>query len=435
MSWEVGSSAGLDVVYDAYVLLRKIREYPRDSADGYVLDSGAVDPAGSTGTALDDFSDAEGEVVYYALFARRTSDSLYYSVAVAYAQKTDLNFGDVSKSFFPQVWQKNRPMVDFTNPRAMREVLLDPAFGEVESLVKVLPRSMDVDECGPLALNGLGSYYKWPLSPLLDLVDSRDLLKELPALLRQKGQAAVSAYLLEAVSGLTCAVQQWKECQAVSSSFGGAENMRDYELLIVGVGDGINAAFSYVPSQDEFEPATVEVSDGTTEIVDDGDGNLVLESDMATPCGTCVYSGAGISIDAVFPSPPAAGTCVWLKYYYPSSSFDSEDPETVTRFGYLGDRAKRSFSVSPGASPASAAAYLYLEVEVGEEGVLTCSEREYLKMYVDDVKRKLEVFWPLFGSTRFVLTDRVVVSAPMDGILANLPLEERTPIEERAMRR
>lgn len=424
LEWSVGSAVTLDVEYDAYKLVRKTREYPRSESDGYELDSGVISVLGSTGTYVDDIADDEGTIIYYVLFCKRVSDSQYYDVAVAYCQKTQLHFGDKSKNFYPLKFQKEYAMTDFTNPMAFKLCLIDPVFGEVESLIKSMAVNFDIDEADPKALAGLAAKLNWNLSPLMDLIDFREQLKDLLENMRRRGQVGMSLELLEEISGLKCAVQQFKHCQLVSMSVDEDEDMMNYELDEIGVGDDVTQVFNYSASH-EIERCTVRILDDTGDqvIVDDGDGALYLESSPGTPCGTVTYAGIP-AIAASFPTPPVTGDTVWMYHEYMSGATDITDDETITRMLYLGDRMKRTRSLNKRLSWVAARVYLYLNLEVGEEGVTTFEEKEYLKLYVDDIKRKLRKFWPVFGVSDFYFTDRVVVSAPLDDYAGNLPLEQ-----------
>lgn len=426
LSWEVGASAALDVQYDAYRLVRKLREYPRDENDGYLLDSGAVLVIGSSGNYVDDFEDEEGAVVYYALFCNRSlGGSGYYPVAAAYSSKTKLHYDDLSYAMLPLEFQKDQPMVDFSSPQVFQKCLLEPALGEVQSLVKTMGVNGDLRWADPKALNGLGMLYGWPLSPLMDLEDFRDQLESLVAKLRQKGQVEMSLDLLSEVAGLDAFAQKWIDCQDVSLEPEDKLFMWNYELDEFGEGDGVTKNFTFTPSED-VEPGTIRVYDDTESqvIVDDGEGNLYLESSPATGCGTCVYSGAGKTIAAQFPSAPAMNDTVWAYHMFRSTDWDVDDAEVTTRYGYLGDRIKRSQAGASGLSPAAVSVFLHLYTELGEELADSFAKDEYLKIYVDDVKRKMKRFWPLFGETTVYLTDRFVVTASADDYAAHLPLEE-----------
>ena len=426
LEWEVGGSAALTVQYDAFKLVRKLREFPRDDTDGYVLDSGAISVLGTSGTHLDEFVDEEGAVVYYTLFCNRSlGGSGYDPVAIAYSNKTQLNFDDISPSILPLLFQLDQPMTDFANPQVFQQCLLEPALGEVESLVKTMKNNLDPRWADPRGLNGLGQLYGWPVSPLMDLEDFRDQLEDLVDTLRQKGQVGVSTALLEEVAGLELEVQKWIDCQDVSVESEDMMFMWNFERDVFDVGDALTTNFTFTPTED-MEPASVYIylDSGSQAIMDDGEGNLYLESNPSTACGTCVYSGVGRTVAAQFPAAPALGDNVWAYHLFRSTDWDITDPEAITRYGYVGDRVKRTQSRTAHLSPAALAVFLYLNLDTGEEGVTSFAKDEYLKIYVDDVKRKLGRFWPLFGVSDFYLTDRVVITASADDYAAHLPLEE-----------
>lgn len=253
------------------------------------------------------------------------------------------------------------------------------------------------------------------------LTDFRVQVKALVANYWNKGQALMEHDLLEEISQLPVEIEEWHDNIEVLNE---AEAQTTYEKTVVGVGDGVTAAFNY-DGDFAILPYTVEVTDGVTTLSDTaGDGTLYTDETIPVAAGTVTYATGVVA--AVFPAGhiPAMGTSVWVTYDFHKGFTDLDDPETQTRVGYLGDRCLYGVSQRRNSRQSGVAlsVYFMLHIEVGEEGVFTFSGG-YDKVYVDDIIRKADVIWPAFGNTEFVFVDRSIVAFDIEDYTAHLPVE------------
>ncbi len=407
-------------LYDAYVIRRKEIEFPTSETNGWGIDSGAV-AGGLTLTLLDDEGIVDGVVYYYTLFLRLAVGGTYIIAGQAYCMGLVPEFTSVSDDIVPDALQGESTITARDTVGFFKTALLDPVFGEIEALIRnMVP---DVDRCDPHVLSFLVRMLGWWPSPVMELGAFRTQVKSLPTRFRNKGQIGVSLDLLEEVSGVTCGLHTYDNNILISNTI---DNQRILEKTIFGVGDGVTDTFTFSGTYPIVRGTVVVTSNGV-DLTDDCSG--VLRTATGVAAGTIDYDNGDLS--AVFPagSIPPNGIPVWVDMYIQCSVFSLTDPELHTRMEYIGDRMMYSLSHNPEHAQTGSRCnvYLFLHLEVGEEGIVSFSD-SYDKLIVDDVERKTRVFWPLGLDTRWHLMDRVVISDIHDIAAAHLPLEQEAGV-------
>jgi ABC-type cobalt transport system substrate-binding protein len=343
---------------------------------------------------------------------------------------TELSLSEVSERMVPSVFHHpGRDPRDSEDPAVFKACFFDPAFGEIDSLLRAVFYNLEYGWCGPEQLDGIMRNVLGVESPRhLDMMDRRRTYEALMDGIPKRSQTPEVDYLVSTLMRAGVKRQEWQRCQVVSYDFDELHLSRRYELSAQDPGDGTISAFSFSPEHD-VERATVSVWHGRENavVVDDGDGSLYLESDPSVACGTVTYENPGRSIDVVFPDPVPSDETAWFYHEYFDSGTDLTDPEVHTRHEYLGDRSERI----PGArrsSPVAATLYVYFRLDAGEEyysGADEMSEECFSKAHSDYALRvALERVLPAFGVTEITYVDRIVVEAPLDEYAVNLPLEE-----------
>lgn len=412
------------VNYDSYRLLRREQDYPQDENDGYLVTSGVVPPAGVSTTFNDTTNIKDGVVIYYALFVRDLVTLLYELQETGWVMGLEPNLDEISSNFFPKVLLPTTAVDSTSNPNFFKEGLFDPVFGEIEALIRSLPKQMSVWDADPIVLSNLVRMYNWYPSPHMTLTEFKNHVEDLLPFYRDgKGQAISEMDLFEDISQLPVKIQDWHKniCSADVD-----DPHHTFEYHIMGVGDGINPTFNYVASWDII-PYTVSITfDGYT--YTDKPASLAagdIVNNLGVSIGTIDYTTGAISV--TFDVTPLLGSSIWIYYEFEMQGLDLTDAETQTRYGYWGDRIAYTPSQTKDDEKTGVAVsvYFYLHIEIGEEGIFSFTG-PYEKIYVDDILRKKRIAYPIFGDSDFIFVDRHVIAFDEQDYIANLPLEKES---------
>ena len=391
-----------DMTYTALSLVRKLREYPRTQADGFEVWSSALTPVALSDTHLDDLPVAEGETSYYSLFAL-DADAAWKEKARVDSLTVEQRLEEISDGLFP------RKLLEDSGNKAESTAVLkvatfDVAFSEIESLIRQFPIQQDIDVCGRLALVLLSMEKDWPVGPVDDLVDARELLKQIKEKMRERGTEAMEDELFETVSHCPVRVHRGLYYSARSAGRGDA-SVRDWRMsqvvagVDVGGGDFQYAATLEVPPRG-IRPFSVAVGvDGVT-YVDDGAGNVV--DPAAAVVGTVVYL-TGV-LDITVPDTLGVAEFEYSVMVTPVSAGASWCSTTLVR-----DRAFRSASKKRTVAEVILDGYLDTE--------------SYDASIVNDLATKLKKFWSAEGPTDFVMSVSAELTGDADELMGRLPIE------------
>lgn len=416
------------VQYDYYKLLRMEQDYPQDENDGYLITSGAVAPAGLNTVYNDTLNIKDGTVIYYSLFVRSIANGLYELQDQGWVLGLVPNFDEIAIGFFPEVLRPQNDVDNTGNPNFFREGIVEPVFGEVEALIRVMGKQRDLWQADPIVLSNLARIYNWYPIPQTTLAEFRDQVDSLLDFYRDgKGQYEAEIEMLADISQLPVLIQDWHKniCSADLLN-----NQHVFEFTPIGVGDGATVNFGYTAAWTVI-PFTVRITfDGFTYTDDPVSllaGNVINSAGVSV--GTIDYSTGVFTLG--FDETPLLGSTVWIFYEFEMQGLDLTDAETQTRYDYWGDRIAYAPSQSKDSDKTGVgiSVYFYLHNEIGEEGVFTFAG-PYEKIYVDDILRKMRIVYPLFGDTDCTFVDRFAVTFDELEYLANLPVEQEAGVLE-----
>lgn len=390
-----------DATYTEARLVRKLREFPRDESDGFLIWTDTLTTLELDDSVVDDLPLEEGETAYYSMFALN-QDAEWKEKARIHSLGVVQRIEEISDSFFSGHFLLETDGGK-DSAAVLKVAMVDAVFSEIESLIRQLPSQHDIDRCGPLALEAKSLDFDWPLSDIDFFEDARELLKNLKELMRERGTEAVEEYFLERVSHCPIQVHRGLYHRVRTASRTGDSEVswsleERFSGLDVGGGD-----FQYtgtVESPYGILPRSFKTVLDGVDYFDDG-ANQVVDV-LGTVFGAVDYVAG--TFDFTVPSSGSKAVIDYVTKLNPHTAVDS-----WCSFTNVGK--KRFFTV--GKVRTKAEVILDDFTDVGS----------YEKSFTEDLERKIRKFWSAEGDTKFLLSIQANIVGSADLLLGRLPIE------------
>ena len=230
----IESPAGL---YTSYKVYRKEIKYPTD-VDGYLITTGALIAGDNEIEYTDSLNIKDGTVYYYSIYRVVGGVESFY--LRDYCMGLEPDFTEPLRAIVDGFFSNELPITTNTNVRLFIDGMMEPIAGEMEALVRCMPKMLDIQKTDPKIFIHILKAFNWKLAPLLNLKENKEIAAQLLSYYYpNKGQREILEDFYE-LENLT-PVRIWEWHKNVYEQFINQDGQENYveEIIGTGVGNGV----------------------------------------------------------------------------------------------------------------------------------------------------------------------------------------------------